>query len=361
MLEESAINCGEEAFMKKTVLAAFLLVIICSVPWTAVARGDWDRNGEEGEINSSLGLQGWFSSAEAKWQISFPYTTQLANPGIAAGTSGRGESELDFRKMSSPVFIMTGGGKINSFLSFDVLYGTGSISGGRGTDTDRFDPSTGGGLEFSQSQNDVSGDVKMWGINLYASYNPSAYPKSDRWGIVFGYLHYEDDLKLQNAVQTVSVQFDGTTFPPPGPFPPNMALNSTYDFSWNAIKVGVTRQAALAQRLSCTAMLSVYPYVTYRGEGYWNLRAGTSPADFRLQSPNFIQTSTSGYGYEAMLGLAYDVSETVELSAGYRYFYLYARAGTDTVYFADGSTSDSNLDWVTVTRQGAYAGVRFRF
>ncbi len=32
-----------------------------------------------------------------------------------------------------------------------------------------------------------------------------------------------------------------------------------------------------------------------------------------------------------------------------------------TVHFADGSTPDSNLDWAAATRQGAYAGVRFRF
>ena len=166
---------------------------------------------------------------------------------------------------------------------------------------------------------------------------------------------------MTNAAQTVSVPFDGTIFPLVGPFPSNQVLNSTYDFSWNLLKAGVVHQAELAKGFSYTGTLSVYPYVNYRGEGYWNLRAGTNPSDFRLQSPNFIQKSNKGYGYEASLGLAYELSENIELLAGYRYFFLYAYDGTDVTYFANGFEYTSNLDWVTVTRHGAYAEVLFKF
>jgi len=71
--------------------------------------------------------------------------------------------------------------------------------------------------------------------------------------------------------------------------------------------------------------------------------------------------ANSVYGYEATLELIYAISEHIELSAGYRYFYLYAENGTDTVYFADGTAAESTLDWVTVTRHGAYAELLFRF
>jgi opacity protein-like surface antigen len=166
---------------------------------------------------------------------------------------------------------------------------------------------------------------------------------------------------MTNGSQTVSVPFDGTTFPPLGPFPANQVLNSTYDFSWNMLKVGVLRQAELGKGFSYTAALSVYPYVDYEGDGYWNLRAGTNPSDFRVQSPNFIQKSNKGYGYEASLGLIYELSENVELLAGYRYMYLYAGNGTDTIYFANGAMVQSTLDWVTVTRHGAYMELLFKF
>jgi hypothetical protein len=59
--------------------------------------------------------------------------------------------------------------------------------------------------------------------------------------------------------------------------------------------------------------------------------------------------------------LAYDISDNFELSAGYRYLHLYSTGGTDTTFFADGSSAVSNLDWVTVTRQGAYAGALYKF
>jgi opacity protein-like surface antigen len=310
----------------------------------------------------ALGVQGWFTQADAKWQISFPYTTQFANPGISAGTPGKIESRLDYKHIDSPMIIASAGGNLaKPRFAFDVVAGYGSISGGQGIDTDRFIPSSGGGLEFSQSTNKLDGDVRLWGINFYYNTRRFGDKKSGPVGFVLGYLHYEDNLKMTNAVQTVSVPFDGSAFPPLGPFPADQVLNSTYDFSWELAKVGVTSQAELGKGFSYTAAFSVYPYVDYKGKGYWNLRAGTNPTDFWQNSPNFIQKSNKGYGYEASLGLLYALSPNVELLAGYRYMYLYAGNGTDTIYFANGAAVQSTLDWVTVTRQGAYMELLFKF
>jgi opacity protein-like surface antigen len=201
----------------------------------------------------------------------------------------------------------------------------------------------------------------MWGGNIYFNNRRFGDTKAGPWGAVVGYLHYADNLTITKGVQTVSVTFDGNSFPPVGPFPSSQVLNSTFDFTWNALKVGVTNQAAITKELSFDGMLSFYPVVRYTSEGFWNLRAGSAPSDFRRQFPNFTQQSSTGYGYEATLGLSYEPTENFLLSAGYRYFYLYANNGTDTVYFANGTTSDSTLDWVTVTRHGAYAEVMFKF
>jgi opacity protein-like surface antigen len=342
---------------RKTALLLFLIFVL--FPHIAFA-GYIDGYDDDAKINTGLGVQGWFTQANAKWQISFPYTTQLANSGISAGTPGKIESRLDYEKIDSPMVIVTAGGNVAPGFAFDVVYGYGSITGGHGTDTDRFLPSSGGGLDFSQSTNRLDGDVQLWGINFY--YNTRRLDKeAGPWGFVLGFLHYGDNLQMTNGIQTVSVPFDGSTFPPVGPFPSNQVLNSTYDFSWNLLKVGVSRQPELGKGFAYTAALSAYPYVDYRGEGYWNLRAGTDPSDFRLQSPNFIQKSNKGYGYEASLGLIYALSENVEMLAGYRYMYLYAGNGTDTIYFADGATVQSTLDWVTVTRHGAYTELLFKF
>ena len=198
----------------------------------------------------------------------------------------------------------------------------------------------------------------MWGGNIYYN-NRLHHPdsRSGPWGLVVGFLHYEDNLTLRNGAQTNTVPFEGLNMPL-GPF---SGLNSTFNFEWNMLKMGVLRRAHFSKEFSYSGLLAAYPYVDYRGEGYWNLRAGTNPSDFRMQSPNFIQESNKGYGYEASLELIYAISENTELSAGYRYFYLYAKNGTDWVYFADGSVAESTLDWVMVTRHGAYAELLFRF
>jgi hypothetical protein len=327
-----------------------LILIIVLVPLVALA-GISDSHYSSNDLNAAVGVRTWFTQADAKWQISFPYIT-------SGGQPGRIESELKFENIDSPMIVMTGGGMIAPQFSFDVLLGFGSISGGRGTDIDRFISSTGGGLEFSRSQSDLSGDVRMWGGNVYFNNAPrSAEIRSGGWGAVFGILHYEDNLTLRNGVQTNSVSFEGM-YMPPGPF---TGLNSTFDFSWNMLKVGVLNRAQATKKVSFLSQLAVYPYVDYRGEAYWNLRAGTGASDFRVQSPNFIQESTKGHGYEGSLELIYAPAENVELSAGYRYFYLRAEDGTDRVYFADGSVAESTLDWVTVTRHGAYAEFTVRF
>jgi opacity protein-like surface antigen len=338
-----------------TIRKAALLVFVVFVlfPLSGFATYSEGRDDSE-EINMALGAQGWFSQANAKWQISFPYTT-------SAGVPGKIESRLDFGKIDSPLYIATAGGNIAPRFALDVVYGYGSITGGHGTDSDRFLPSAGGGLVFSQSKNTIDGDVRLWGIDFYYNTGRFAEKPASPWGFVLGYLHYRDSLRMTNGVQTVSVPFDGSVFPPVGPFPANEVLNSTYDFSWNLLKVGIIRQAKLAKDLSYSIALSAYPYVDYEGEGYWNLRAGANQSDFRVQSPNFIQKSKNGYGYEASLGLGYEFSENLELVAGYRYFFLYARGGTDTTFFADGSEYTSDLDWVTVTRRGAYAEMMFKF
>ena len=337
--------------MKKALIPALLCLTALSASSGTFAA---ELSNDNRIIRGSFGIQGWLSQADAKWQISFPYRTQ-------AGQTGRIESELTYEKIDSPMTFLTGGMGIGPFFSFDGLIGSGSIRGGRSTDTDRFVQNGGGGLEFSQSASDVDGDVTLGEINFYYNNHRLTGRRSSPWGAVFGYSHYQDELRVTNGVQIVSVNFDGTSFPPPGPFPPTQVLNSTFNFYWNAIKLGILPQFEVTNRLTVSGMFAVYPFVSYRGEGYWNLRTGNNPSDFRSQSPNFIQESTTGHGYEATLGLRYHASEVIELSAGYRYFYLYASNGIDTVYFADGSSAQSNLDWATVTRHGMYAELMYRF
>jgi hypothetical protein len=337
--------------MKRTLIFALLFLAALSAPPRVLAAGTANN---DNAIHVSLGMRGWLSQADAKWQISFPHVT-------GAGQSGTIESELNFDNIDSPMVMITGGIGIGPYFSLEGLLGRGSIGDGRNTDTDRFLPNSASGLEFSQSTSDLDGNVKLGELNFYYNNHRFTGKSGSPWGAVFGYSHYQDELHMTHGVQTVSIPFDGALFPPLGPFPPTQVLNSDFRFTWNAIKLGILPQFEVTDQLSVTGMFSFYPYVNYRGEGYWNLRAGSGQTDFRAESPNFIQKSTRGYGYEATLGAVYAISENVDLSAGYQYFSLRAIDGIDTVYFANGSSADSTLDWATVARHGMYAEVLYKF
>ncbi len=329
------------------IFASLFLVASFSSLGLAADRG----TDNEEQFDWSVGITEWFSGADAGWQTSFPTVDTSTN------TPGRAESELSFKHINSPITILRGRAALNPDWSLAVAYGFGSISGGRGTDTDRFLPDTGGVNVFSESTNDISGDVRL--VEADVRYRKkTAENQRSPWGFLVGYFHYEDNLKMTNGVQVISGTFNGMTFPPPGPFP---GLNSTFDFSWDALKLGGLYEGRLAKSLLFTGILAVYPYVSYDGEGYWNLRTGTAPTDFRLQSPSFVQKSTSGFGYDATLGFAYRITDQAEFSAGYRYLYLKAKNGMDTAFFADGSIGQANLDWAKVTRQGAYVGFSYKF
>jgi hypothetical protein len=266
---------------RSAVAAVFLL---CSFLLHAHNASAAVSNGAD-EPDYFFGFQEWFTSGEAGWQISFPY-----DPSSGAPSTGRIESELSFKHIDSPVTIIRGGGRLNPEWTIDVSIGSGSITGGQGTDTDRDFPSTGGVIVFSESKENISGDVRFWGIDLNYRKRYSDNTRSP-WGLILGFSHYEDNLLITDGVQTISQPgwwWDPYPNPPLGPF---SGLHSTYDFSWNTLKVGGLYEGSLNEQVSFSGTFSAYPFVSYQGEGYWNLRDMT-----------FEHESTSGFGYEAARG-----------------------------------------------------------
>lgn len=323
----------------------FLLSITAALMFALPIPGNAAGQSHNDTDERSFGIEEWFTSGDAGWQISFPYD----NNDSGGNGSGRIESELSFKHIDSPITILNASGMLNPEWKICVSLGFGSISSGSGTDTDRDFPSTGGVIVFSESKEDISGDVRLWRIDL--NYR-MRYPDNMRspWGLSLGFLHYEDNLVITNGVQTISQPgwwWDPYPNPPLGPFP---GLHSTYDFSWDALKVGAVYEGALDERLVFSGAFSAYPLVSYRGEGFWNLRDMT-----------FVHKATSGFGYEARLGLKYLITDNSEFMAGYRYFYLKAENGTDTTYFSGLYGGTANLDFAEVTRQGVYAGLLYRF
>ena len=321
------------------------VVLISALAFFALPAHAAEKNGKDSAW--SFAIEEWFSQADAGWQISFSNS----------GSSGPGkvESELTFERINSPITFLKAFRPLSRDWSLEVGLGLGNINSGNGTDTDRFFPSSGGVDVFSQSKQDLSGDVLLLEINAYRRRNQTSNP----WGLIAGFLHYEDRLRMRNGVQTITGTFNSDAFPPVGTVFSN--LDSTYDFYWTALKVGTLYEWHKVEWLSLTGSLSLYPLTVYYGEGFWNLRAGTSSGtSFRTAAPSFTHLSL-GYGYEAKLGLTYLITKKVQFGAGYRYLQLKAQDGAYTTYFENGSTGTSDLDWAKVTRHGAYAQFLFRF
>lgn len=326
--------------MRPRVILFCILVDVLFLSFTPAA-----GLGSECGHERSFGLKGWFTSGDAGWQISFPYSDYDSG----GNGSGRIESELRFRNINSPVTIFHVCGSLNPEWGIHASFGLGSISNGRGTDTDRDYPEAGGMIVFSESTQDISGDVSLYSIDFtyrkrYADNNRSP------WGVILGFLHYEDRLVITNGVQTISEPgwwWEPYSNPPLGPF---YGLRSTYDFSWDAFKIGAMYEHKERNGISLSGSFSVYPILHYQGYGNWNLRDMT-----------FTHRATEGIGYEAAFGMKYPITDTAEFSAGYRYLHLKAENGTDDVYIYGIYIGAADLDFAEVTRQGAYAGFLFRF
>lgn len=311
------------------------VVLIFALAFFALPAHAAEKNSKDSAW--SFAIEEWFSRADAGWQISFPSTTTF-------GDQGRTESELSFKKIDSRITILRGRRTLNSNWSLDMGIGFGAIHGGRGTDTDRDISPTFGVDVWSESKQDISGDVMLFEVNFYHLLKQSE-AETASWSTIFGFLHYQDKLHITNGVQTI---------PAFGPF---AGLDSTYDFYWTALKIGTLYEWNSLKRLSLNGSLSLYPVTVYYGEGFWNLRAGTS---FRTAAPSFTHLSL-GYGFEAKLGLTFLITKRVTFGAGYRYLHLMAKDGTYTVYPYNGPKATADLDWAKVTRHGAYAQFLFRF
>lgn len=288
-------------------------------------------------------MSNWFSFADASWQIFFP------------GSSGTMESELNYDGIDSGIICLEGRWNPNVDFSLGLNLGFGDISDASFTDTDSTN-----GWTWSESQGDVDGEVRQWGINLFAHLLAEKQIKKNRFDIFVGYQHYEDKLRMSNGRQTVSNPGAPISLPKVGASIRN--LNSTYDFEWNYLQAGVQTGYSLISgsepalhSLEIAASLGVIPFLDFQGTGIWNLRSDFS------QSPSFKHEAKSGYGFDASLALNYNPNQVMGFVLGYRYFYLNARDGTDTTYFADGATATADLNEVQVTRYGPYISIIVHF
>jgi len=303
-----------------------------AVPIDVIHAEDLDRiNASQSSGNNKpidIGVQLWMTSGHGEWEIEF------GNNFIT------GRSKLEWEDIDAPVLVLHAEVPIDHQFSIGGVIGYGEYSDGGNTDSDWAND-----FLFSESKAEVDGDVTLGDLNVF--YNIVAPQKSNhktKVDVFIGFQYYKDDTRNTHGVQTVINET-----PINEPFE---GLNSTYSFQWIMLRLGTRAEHAINDRVTIGGSLAALMLVDYEGEAYWNLRT-----DFRDSDPNFVQEANSGYGFEGKAAVKARIMENVYVDLGYWFMSLKAVNGTDTIYFADGTSDTTKLKSVKSQRQGFFAGL----
>lgn len=286
-----------------------------------------------------IGLGYLFASSTTSWEISFP------------DRNGRGRSVLDFKGITSSIPIISLDiHHPDSYASLSLQYGKGRGSNGDGTDSDYLSHR----LEF-RSRFDVSGETSFWIADIQTAFS---FPSKPRLVLkpFLGWQHYEENLDLANGRWRVVEGIEDHT--------PISGLDSHYDFTWDALRVGIRGDLDLANPrqpgispLKLKAHLAFFPYMLYSGQGVWNLREDLK------QNPSFSHKADNFglLGMDGAIALVSQPLKFLEIEGGVRLSYFYVQDGTDTTFFSNNAVSTVDLEKAETWQVGLFIKVTGRF
>jgi hypothetical protein len=286
-----------------------------------------------------IGLGYLYSSSTSSWEISFP------------DQNGRSRSTLEFKGISGGIpFLLLDIHHPNSYASLCFQYGKGQGLKGDGTDSDFLSS----GL-LHRSQFDANEDRTFWTADIQTTFAFTSHPR-----FVFmpflGWQHFEEHITMTNGLWTTLFGKETNT--------PIIGLNSRYDFNWDALRLGIRAEVALANTrqpginpLRLKTHLALFPYMHYRGSGVWNLR------DDLRKDPSFSHEADNfGFlGMDGAISLVYQPLKFLEIEGGGRASYFYAQDGTDTTYFSNNSVARVSLDEAKSLQIGLFLQITGRF
>jgi opacity protein-like surface antigen/outer membrane protease len=187
--------------------------------------------------------------------------------------------------------------------------GAGSINSGTMNDEDF--PAAGA---YSNTLQTASGHIGYGTID--AGYTFLKTPTA-KLGAFVGYNYYEEDINTYNCIQLAGAN----TCTPAVPFPPNF-LGISQDGHYNSMRVGLSSQFMLTDKLKFTADAAYLPWVNFAGQDDHNAR--------ELLLPQF-SSKGDGVMLEAILG--YDVTRSWNIGVGARYWAYNMQTGPTTFVF----------------------------
>ena len=241
----------------------------------------------------------WFSSGRIgapQPLLNFPTNSTLASRLTFTGLNAA-SGEVFARADQSSGFFVKG------------LLGAGGI--GRGNLNDEDFPAAGA---YSNTLSSASGHIAYGTIDAGYSFLKTAVAKL---GAFIGYNYYEEDLNTYGCSQLAgAVTCDPTT-----PFPANF-LGISQDGHYKSLRVGLSSQLMLTDRLRLTADVAYLPAVNFTGLDSHNARQLLLP-----------ETASRGDGVMIEAVLGYNVTNAWNVGIGGRYWAFNTRDGTTSFNF----------------------------
>jgi hypothetical protein len=244
-------------------------------------------------------------------------------------------SELKWENLAITQLQAAGEFHLKNDLRLRARLGYGVIDSGANQDSD-FDGNN-RTLEFSRSNNKAGGDVfdASIGFGKKLRLRDLSAGKSFYVTPFVGLSMHRQNLTMTDGVQTIS----SASTPPLGSFP---GLASSYDAQWMGPWLGAE---ALVETEGGLAMMvnAEYHLVEYSAKADWNLR--TDPITGFAHPVSFRHTAT-GEGFVFSLGASYPVAKSWKINFTLEHQQWTTRAGSDWVYFADGTVGLARLNAV---------------
>lgn len=217
-------------------------------------------------------------------------------------------------------------------------FGHGEITSGKNQDSDYGADNR--GCEFSRSNNDASNGTAQ-DLEFMVGFE---FPELVWSGVqvvpFMGYGQHELNLTMTNGMQTVS---NAACVPPgwgivPPPVGPIGGLNSSYDAVWHGLLLGGEAYFDVTADVRLTAQY-LRRWINYEADANWNLRPD-------LDHPVSFSHSATGYGNALSLAARYRIDDRIAFGVLYAYENYRTDAGSDVVFFSDGTFGSTVLNEV---------------
>ncbi len=248
-------------------------------------------------------------------------------------------SELSWSDLN--IHQIKAGGKVivNETFYLRCSLGYGWIFDGKNQDSDYSgDNRT---FEFSRSNNDAD-DGNVLDVSLGVGYQFGQVSGMVIITPLVGYSYHEQKLRMTDGFQTIGV----TT----GPF---AGLNSTYETEWNGPWIGVDLSFEINKKFTLFGAFE-YHMADYYAKANWNLRT-----DFA--HPKSFEHTADGSGIVMSIGGDYALNDQWFINVNIDYQDWSTYAGTDRIFFANGTTSETRLNEVNWDSFAGMLGLTYRF